>query len=100
MAYEVRLTDWALRFIQENVSVESTFSRFEWAVEILGEFPSFGHDYSPSYPAARPPFPCRCLSLSDTPFTLYYVVDSEAECVTIFDIEWSAGDPAKRFSGF
>ena len=71
----------------------------EWAVEMLSAFPSLGPVYDPEYIAARPPFPCRYLPLPDTPFTLYYTVDEAALRVTIIDIEWSAGDPRKRFPG-
>lgn len=98
MAYSVRMTECAKRFIEGNVGTKSMLARFEWAVEILGTFPSFGPSYEPDYAAARPPFPCRYLPLPETPFTLYYIKDDDAEVVTIIDIEWSAGDPKKRFS--
>lgn len=98
MAYAVRMTEYARLFIENNVMSESMLARFDWAIEILGTFPSFGPAYEPDYPAARPPFPCRYLPLSDAPFTLYYIKDDDAETLTIIDVEWSAGDPRKRFS--
>lgn len=99
MSYEVKITDYAADFIAENVALESVLERFEWAVEMLSAFPSLGPVYDPEYIAARPPFPCRYLPLPDTPFTLYYTLDNQAHEVTIIDVEWSAGDPRKRFSG-
>lgn len=99
MSYNVEITDYAADFIEQNVALESVLRRFEWAVEMLSAFPSLGSVYDPEYIAARPPFPCRCLPLPDTPFTLYYTVDEAALRVTIIDIEWSAGDPRKRFPG-
>lgn len=99
MPYAVEMSDWALDFIDKHVTRETVFARIEWAIDILGEYPAFGPSYEPGYAAARPPFPCRYLPLSDTPFTLYYVKDDESKKVTIIDIEWSAGDPLKRFVG-
>ena len=98
MAYRVEMTNCAKEFIVKNVTHEATFARFEWAAEVLSAFPAMGPAYEPEYAAARPPFPCRYLPLSDTPFTLYYLKDDEREAVAIFDIEWSAGDPHKRFT--
>lgn len=99
MSYNVEITDYASDFIEQNVALESVLRRFEWAVEMLSAFPSLGPVYDPEYIAARPPFPCRYLPLPDTPFTLYYTVDEAALRVTIIEIEWSAGDPRKRFPG-
>lgn len=99
VSYKVEITDYAADFIEQNVALESVMRRFEWAVEMLSAFPSLGPVYDPEYIAARPPFPCRYLPLPDTPFTLYYTVDEAALRVTIIDIEWSAGDPRKRFPG-
>lgn len=97
MAYQVELTEYAEAFIMENISTERVFRRIEQAAQMLAAYPSAGAAYAPAYPAATPPFPCRYLPLADTPFTLYYTKDDEAEIVTIFDIEWSAGDPCRRF---
>ena len=99
VSYKVEITDYAADFIEQNVALESVLRRFEWAVEMLSAFPFLGPAYDPEYIAARPPFPCRYLPLPDTPFTLYYTVDEAALRVTIIDIEWSAGDPRKRFPG-
>lgn len=95
--FEVLLTDYAETFLDENVLLERTLSRIEEAIQLLGAYPFAGSDYCPDYPAARPPFPCRHLHVSDTPFTLYYLVDEGTHTVTIFDVEWSSGDPRKRF---
>lgn len=97
--YTVEITDYAAAFIEENVALESVLKRFGWAVDMLSVFPSLGPVYDPEYIAARPPFPCRYLPLPDTPFTLYYTVDDATARVIIIDVEWSAGDPRKRFPG-
>lgn len=98
MACRVELTEYAEQFISENVLTERVLGRFDDAVEMLAAYPYAGPAYAPTYPAATPPFPCRYYPLSDTPFTLYYLVDEERELVVVFDVEWSAGDPARRFS--
>ncbi len=95
--FKVELTDSAELFLLENVSREETLARIERSVEMLAEFPFAGPEYLPDYPAATPPFPCRYLPLSGTPFTLYYLVDEQRSLVQVIDIEWSAGNPKKRF---
>lgn len=98
MAWRAELSAYAEAFVLRNVTSERVLARIESAVEMLREYPEAGPAYSPDYPAARPPFPCRYLPLSDTPFTLFYLVDTERQAVTVFDIEWSAGDPRHRFA--
>lgn len=98
MSCEVLLTQRAESFLLENVTLERVMRRIEETVELLGAYPLIGKAYDPSYPAARPPFPCRFLQVSDTPFTLYYLFDEEAGVVTVFDVVWSAGDPRRRFA--
>ncbi len=95
--FKVELTDSVELFLLENVSREETLARIEQSVGMLAEFPFAGPEYRPDYPAATPPFPCRYLPLSDTPFTLYYLIDVQRALVQVIDIEWSAGDPKKRF---
>ena len=98
MAYSVKIAEYAETFILENVTSERVLRRIEDVAEMLGEYPSAVPQYNPDYAAARPPFPCRFLPLPDTPFTLYYLKDDDAREVIIFDIEWTAGDPRRRFS--
>ena len=98
MAWHAELTEYAEAFILENVTSERVLARIEGSVEMLREYPEAGALYSPDYPVAQPPFPCRYLPLSDTPFTLYYLVDAESQTVTVFDIEWTAGNPRRRFA--
>ena len=98
MAYAVELTDYAESFLLDNVTSERVLERIERSVEMLAEYPEAGPSYNPDYAAARSPFPCRYLPLSGTPFTLYYLTDDEAQMVTVFDIEWTAGDPRARFT--
>ncbi len=100
MAWRVEIAEYALAFIDENVTHPAAFTAIERAVEMLAAFPRMGAVYEPEYVAARPPFSCRHLPLPDTPFSLYYCLREETETVVIFDIEWSAGDPKKRFRGF
>ena len=95
--FKVELTNSVEPFILENVGREETLARIEQSVGMLAEFPFAGPEYLPDYPAATPPFPCRHLPLSGTPFTLYYLVDEQRSLVQVIDIEWSAGDPKKRF---
>lgn len=98
MAYAVELTEYAESFLLDNVTSERVLERIERSVEMLAEYPEAGPSYNPDYAAARPPFPCRYLPLSGTPFTLYYLTDDEAQLVTVFDIEWTAGDLRARFT--
>lgn len=94
---KVLLTDYAETFLDENILLERTLARMVEAFQLLGAYPFVGSDYSPDYRAARPPFPCRHSHVSDTPFTLHYIVDEGVRMVTVFDVEWSAGDPKRRF---
>lgn len=100
MAWRLLITDGAKEFIRANVSKERVLEKIEDSMGLLAEYPGAGPAYMPSYAAALPPFPCRYFPVSDTPFTLYYVLDEDAETVTVIDIEWSAGDPKKRFNRF
>ncbi len=95
MRCEVLLTQSAEEFVEKNVTSERVLARIERACDLLADYPDMGTPYQASYPAAQPPFPCRTLALPDTPFTLYYLHDDEQ--VVVFSIEWSAGDPKKRF---
>ncbi len=99
MPWQVEITAHALEFIDENVIHPAALASIEHAVEMLSSFPRMGAVYEPEYIAARPPFACRSLPLPDTPFTLYYCLQEERESVIVFDIEWSAGDPCRRFEG-
>ncbi|WP_130812361.1 type II toxin-antitoxin system RelE/ParE family toxin [Olsenella sp. Marseille-P4559] len=94
----VLLTQHAEVFLLENATLERVMRRIEETVELLGAYPLVGRAYDPSYPAACTPFSCRFLQVSDTPFTLCYLFDDEFGVVTVFDIEWSAGDPRCRFA--
>ncbi len=95
--FKVELTNSAELFLLENVTREETLARIEGSVRMLAEFPLAGPEYRPDYPAATPPFPCRYLPLPGTPFTLYYLVDETRSLVQVIDIEWTAGDPRRRF---
>lgn len=99
MAYLVRLTEYAEGLLTEWITSERVFEKVEHTADLLAQYPALGHAYDPRCAAAAPPFPCRCIAVSDTPFTLYYLIDGDAQTVTIISIEWSAGDPAKRFTG-
>lgn len=97
MPWKVEITAHALEFIDESVTHPAALASIERAVEMLSAFPRMGAVYEPEYIAARPPFSCRSLPLPDTPFTLYYCLQEEHGTVIVFDIEWSAGDPRRRF---
>lgn len=96
-SYEVLLTGYAEEFLAENVRGARVLARVEDVLSLLADYPRLGPAYDSDYTAARPPFPCRRLPVSDTPFTLYYTVDDDAHAVTVFDVEWSGGDPTRRF---
>lgn len=97
MAWDVQLGESAERFILDNVSFETTLGHIEQCCQLLSEFPDVGSPYEPTYPAAVPPFACRSIRVPDTPFTLYYLKDDQRHTVVVFAVEWSAGDPKKRF---
>lgn len=97
MAYQLELTQYAEDFLTENVTTERVLAKIEEATDLIAAYPSAGVFYNPDYQAAVPPFACRYFPVSDTPFTLYYIKDDDEQKVVIFDIEWSAGDPRRRF---
>lgn len=100
MSYEVRITEWVVGFIEKNIWNERVYDRVSECMQLIGEYPEMAVQYDPVYPAARPPFPCRRLVVSGTPFALYYVADdeAEAEAVTVFYMEYLAGNPRTRSS--
>lgn len=97
MAYHVKLANSVLTFIEEHVYSERVLARIETYTELLADYPYLGAVYDPDYPAARPPIPCRHLTIPDTPFTLFYAVNEAAQEVDVFYIDFSAGDPRARF---
>lgn len=99
MSYTTSFTEYAEAFLLENVLSERVLERVEHTVDLLAQYPALRRVYDPQYPAAIPPFPCRSIAVADTPFTLYYVIDDGQQELTIVSVEWSAGDPAKRFTG-
>ena len=48
--------------------------------------------------AARLSVPCRWIAIPDTPFTIYYVIDYDADEVRVFYIEHQRMNPMGRFS--
>lgn len=100
MAYRVDLSRHAMDFLAENVESTRMLDLVQTRLSILSDFPRLGAVYDPTYPAAKPPVACRHYPLSDTPFTAFYVVDDEARTVSILSVEWSSGDPKKRFTGY
>lgn len=97
MPYQVGLTQFAEEFLIDNVTTERVLSKIEEAVELIGSYPNAAPAYNPEYSAARPPFPCRYFPVTDTPFTLYYIKNDDLQKVIVFDVEWTAGDPRRRF---
>lgn len=97
--WTARYTRSAEDFIAEHARTKKIAERlFEYRA-MLQAFPGLGRPYDPSYPAARPPFPCRVLPVPDTPFDIYYIKDDGERTVTIFAVEFKASDPRGRFSG-
>lgn len=91
-------TESVLNFIEKNVTSERVARKIFHYREQLELFPDMGAPYDPVYPAARPPFPCRSISISDTPFTLFYLKLEEEKRVIIFCIEYDRTDPNSRFA--
>ena len=98
MAYTVLFADSVLEFIDEHVTSERVFARIETYADLLAHYPYLGASYDPAYEAARPPVPCRYVPVPDTPFTLYYAVDDDAQVVNVFYLDYSAADPQRRFA--
>lgn len=96
--WKARYTQHAISFIKNNVTSKRVASRIFECRELLETAPNLGRVYDPEYPAARPPFPCRCLPIPDTPFTLYYLKNEQEKEVVIFSIEYQRGNPDARFS--
>ena len=97
MAYQVTFANSALDFIEKHVYSERVLARIETYAELLADYPRIGAVYAPNYPAAKPPLPCRHIDIPDTPFTLFYSVDDAAQEVDVFYVDFSAGDPRRRF---
>ena len=66
--------------------------------DMLALFPEMGREYDPVYDAARLSVPCRWIAIPDTPFTIYYVIDYDADEVRVFYIEHQRMNPMGRFS--
>lgn len=91
-------TQSAIDFILSKVESERVASRLFEHRALLEANPDLGQCYDPVYPAARPPFSCRFIHVSDTPFTLYYLKDDDAQSIVIFCIEYQRAEPNARFS--
>lgn len=97
MVYQVLLADSALGFIDAHVYSERILARIETYIDLLGDYSYLGAVYDPDYPSPKPPIGCRQLSIPDTPFTLFYCVDEARSTVNVLYIDFSTGDPLKRF---
>ena len=82
----------------EQIQTRRAYERVDSYRKILATFPYAGELYEPYYEAARPSAPCRCISVSGTPFTLYYGTDEVSETVNVFAIEDQRRNPTDRFS--
>ena len=98
MEYSAYYTDEAIQSIIESVSSDRVLTHIEHLRELLQTTPELGRVYDPEYPASRPPFECRVIAVPDSPFSLYYVVDEDAQEVIIFHIENQRMDPTERFA--
>lgn len=96
--WSARYTQSAENFIAENAKTKKIAEKLIEYRVLLQNFPGLGRPYDPSYPAARPPFPCRVIAVPDTPFDIYYIKDDEEKAVTIFAVEFKTGNPLTRFS--
>lgn len=89
----MRSTQFVVDYLMDRVDSKRVYDRIDQYREVLALFPDIGHEYDPTYAAARPPFPCRFVAIPDTPFTLYYTKD-EMKCeVVVFYIEHQHANP-------
>lgn len=91
---EVRLTDEAY-FAYVDLPSDAVLARVDSLLETLGEFPWFGQEYDPAYPAARPPVPCRVAFCGR--YGIYYRVLEDEGAVEVLAIEDQRRDPRSRF---
>lgn len=91
-------TQSVVDFITANVSSKRVADKIFEYRKLLESVPDLGRPYDPDYPAARTPFPCRVVIIPDTPFSLYYIKESESKRIIIFCIEYQRIDPNARFS--
>lgn len=94
----VLFTDSVRTFILENVYSERVALAIDRQRDMLALFPEMGREYDPVYDAARLSVPCRWIAIPDTPFTIYYVIDHDADEVRVFYIEHQRMNPMGRFS--
>lgn len=97
--WSVVYTRAAIDFIMAEVHSQRVADKLFSYRELLEAVPDLGRAYDPSYPAARPPFPCRYAAVPDTPFLLFYLKDEENRRLIVFCIEYQRVDPSARFSG-
>lgn len=79
----VLFTDSVRTFILENVFSERVALAIDRQRDMLALFPEMGREYDPVYDAARLSVPCRWIAIPDTPFTIYYVIDYDADEVRV-----------------
>ena len=96
--YRVVYAQQVIDFMLEQVESQRVYERIDGYRQALASFPYLGAEYDPYYEAAKPPFPCRCINVPSTPFTLYYAVDETAKTVLVFAIECQRMDPRGRFA--
>ena len=94
----VLFTDSVRTFILENVYSERVALAIDRQRDMLALFPEMGREYDPVYDAARLSVPCRWIAIPDTPSTIYYVIDYDADEVRVFYIEHQRMNPMGRFS--
>lgn len=90
----------AIDFIVAEVRSERVAEKLFSYRALLETAPDLGRAYDPDYPAARPPFPCRCIAVPDTPFSLYYLKEDDLRRIVVFCIEYQRTEPNARFSSF
>lgn len=96
--WQAAYTQSAIDFIMQHVSSERVARKLFEYRDLLEQFPDLGAPYQPDYPAAIPPFPCRCIAVPDTPFSLYYLKQEDRRRIVVFCVEFQRQDPNARFS--
>lgn len=96
--YEVIYSKSVLSFMLDTITSKRVYEKVDSYRHLLAAFPELGTPYQPEYAAARCPFPCRCIPVPDTPFTIYYGIDDEHRTIEVFYMEHQNANPHERFS--
>ncbi len=95
--YNAVITEDVWDFFDENVYSEKVSNKILETIDLLENFPEIGRVYDPEYLAAKPPFACRSIPISDSPFVIYYFISEKDSEVVIFSMQFQRANPNERF---